>query len=803
MFTPYNIMLDFLVLTRFWLKPLTKIVAVAFVIALTACGGDSGGGDDDDNKASFSIVYPTAETLLTNENNQSFVVRSDSVINSNSFKAEINEVEANSLFTLNGNTASADFFQVKGLLQDGNNRFIVSINEQELSVNFTADIVSGELIITAVRGDAEQGFLISGVTRKPGLESVIINGIEANVNGKSFSSALSTEGPFNFVANYANQTQSVQMIANPQYIIEEQSAFQLNNAAFDVLTPMLSELVNAAISDSLQVPIEGRDICQIFKDASIYSYCKLSIEDFGVLNGVPSIDDGNITDLIPRIRFGFNPTPSAGYQTEFIAELGINWVRARVDYFRDGQAGQVEVFLPLLDDSTIGLQLAGLFNGTYPQSIHLALVENDTVDVELFAAAGSGEGITFNCFDGQSTTCPVVSINALFGLEFPNPDGSDSTVPFNQFLELEFEKTLDEPSVETGSGELISFREAFNENATFESLQVISTIEDMNLQPIEINQLIQPANLATAVDGEAANHGVFLGFSGANYAAIPEDSNATLAQSLGFRFDVASPQWAGRLNNNENSISVALTKNMLNQALLTLFKTEQINTLSVDEILVPILGINVSLSADIALKTVPYINLSRNNLMKFNAQEATVSLRYQGGVDVILTPGAELFVTTLDLSGDLYLSTESGKPKISIPSDGVAISIIDVEIKAAGNELGLSEPLIKGLLVAELPAIIAATLGEVGTALIPSLGSFNIDVENFITQSNDETKQTIRGLLPKIYSLSLSTDGIVVDPLQIIFSGELEETTDSANSLFSIRFCSSNSDINDSAKCPN
>ncbi|MCY4044576.1 MAG: hypothetical protein OXE99_05820, partial [Cellvibrionales bacterium] len=247
--------------------------------------------------------------------------------------------------------------------------------------------------------------------------------------------------------------------------------------------------------------------------------------------------------------------------------------------------------------------------------------------------------------------------------------------------------------------------------------------------------------------------------------------------------------------NHADGLSIALSENFLNQALMVSYQSGEFINKEEPALDLSQYGLDKNLTkATVDAQAQPFLKLLPNNQVMLYVDNVYIELSYNNSTAIW---------GHIDVEMLLEISAKGNKPALNPVEDGVYIGNIsainssdelkelitayELLEKLRGNEVDIDEKII---LVQVLPAEIEKMVGELGDELFNQLDTINVQVDVGDLVTGDLSSILTQ---PKTFQLVLSGDGVVVDADQtgIILKGELLEKSAQNDefSLLDITFC--------------
>ncbi len=796
------------------------LLTLSTSLLLTACGGGGGGSDGGPQSgpsAKMFIEYPSEGAAITLENNAAFRLSNDANT-CDGLWVELNGSNVSSLFQQyceNGDVG-VPFFKVKGFLNQGGNELRASVAFSDTPLRkFTANTADGQAFITTVSNITNSGLLpvsgdyvqASGFTRKSGLSSIKLNNVSGTVQGLEFSvdptlpamtgQANDQQADFSLVASYGGKNYDTTYAVNGRQF-DTLAGLQLNNKAFDAVSPWLGQVLGAFISENLQ-EIEvapSADSCQALPANMrvANAVCGLSLLGIGeeVMPGEP---------LIPNVelRIEVDETPNfidaeSGFELRVVALLGgykidleipvqqadspdtLGSVSSRLTFANNDEL-RIRLLVEKLEDGAIGLRFADGADGiefalsAFPEASGGTCTEVvDTTFCDDYSQSAVDNSIRARLSQAEAREQIVGPVSDILDGVTCVTEGTVST------------PLLGAPLCEAGY-EKTTLRTVVEETFMFETAQVATILQggagkdcQLDSEMVCMTQNLLPGQASTVVDTtpdaqDVFNHGGFISLGGGakvtSTTGVAADSIKPALGSL-MNTDALAFALASRLT-NDSAIALALSENMLNQGMMVSYqagafsaKNQQITFENVEvEVPVVLLGIttyfdvifDLTVLMDVNFNSVPQLNLdnARNGIW-LKTPQITLDVSYQSiefatGTDqAVIDFGQGLFVegeplanAVIDLEALLSLSVNNeGQPTLNVNSDFMSFSVVKVAVEdKVKNDLGVSAQAIENELNKTIPSLITSQVDDIDEAVLPSLGALEFDIENLLTDDSD------------------------------------------------------------------
>ncbi len=838
-----------------WIKGSAFSSVVLATTFLTACGGGGGGSDSGGGtKPTVEIIYPTSSDTITNESTDEFEIKISNAADCSGIFVKLNDINVEKEFTCGDGIATATISSLKGLLNEGSNNTIrASVNNSNTDEkNFSASIVSGDIIITAASQNVvtkpgeETPF--NFLTRKEAWDSLTVNGASLDkyplkyslltpvLNANDDTSELDdSNGDFTVTATYSDSSadSTVNLAANGR-TLKTLNALQINNQAFTAMTPWLGEILAASLGeDGILLDSNNQDVCALILGQNSGKFCDLYVLSLGNYKGEENDYDWSNPEkstFEPDVDIAFVAKDSVD-EGAINLKISASFEKALVKIvFKDSadgdKVGIIKAFLSL-SSGKIGMNLLGDKEAKFGESsdapkedfvLRFREAKKGNID---FIVAGENEdpnsslsfSRVYDCSaESDSIFCDEGKATAVGEKVKTSLVGNIST-PVKEKLE----ETLAKEYAVVKDGKFVRNTTLKKEISKFARIEVKTEKnfeeKSVNGSSIKQEQRTIPDRLMARDGGNESNHGVLLSFGGRSLVST-EGNYPAGKSALGSVLSSNAPDFSGGLG-NDKGVKLSVTQNQLNQSFFATYQTGQITFDPIEtDVDVPIIG-NVKLLVNAELASLPRISLSVPNNLKLNAPYVLLKLSNKervvnelGGLNI--PPNTELAVVVIDLSalftvGEkdnlLDVALVDGGFEYSIPSDGITLHS-ELEKLSIANEVKTK---IMNSLVDMVPVEMPKAIDSAIKKLLPSISNqaFYFDVKDLLSSSSQTVKENIIKQLPKTYQLALSAGGIVVDNTAINISGDFTEKVGSDNSLLSVTFCSSEAADESAAKCPN
>ena len=857
------------------------VLATTFLAACGGGGGGSGSGSTPSQ--TVEIIYPTSDLKITNENKQDFTIDVSSCTGlsvrvGNELKVN-NDVFITSAFSCNGGVATAPFNKVKGYLsEDTTNTLKASVDEsQQTQVLFSAVFAPADIIITSVGNTVKNVIpketnyvILEGVTRKSGLSSVIDNvgPLAGDSNGgttftlKGTLNAPETGGDtspdYSFLAAYDSAAEVTENYAANGRQFNTLAGIQINNTIYTSdMKALLGRVVGAILNNNLDkanVPPTNEICSQLFKGAVGDSdMCGLKVTD--LLDA-----DGELNPSIPpEIEIKGVTTSENGFEVAVRIPMGDFTIKTEFPIY--GQGDEVNPYRTYKSDLTFSSGAAvnlTFFVEKYDWKVEKKDSAIKVIGIKLPKLPCQVDGEEKDCSDpdaieikgrvsstknkvcsegGKVCDMPenfeekikVLSLESMLGGRIALQRQILDTAETGKLtLRKSIESSYVDYSVKTMIGKLKG-----NDSDVCEKITTETSAEDPagNTGDVVCQALTVSGNVVTTAkndDDESSNHGGFISFGGGTDLTLIEAQNNSVESykpidirpMIGSLMNIKQASFAenNKLSNKSGAV-IALSENMLNQALMAAYQTSSFDKATVTtrgkdengkalEGIEIVEGVKKHLKATVSFDGMPTLVLDKAiNGIKLKTPQINVVINYDDqDYDVLylglkigtIKNGEKLISATIDVETALPLSAVGGLPSVATGSSQADIYVAHAVVEHEILKKGVGPAQASALLYSALPSLLASNIESSVKELLANQmrdpAPYNVEQHLTNTADNLEHEELLRGELPQTYTLVLpASGGINVDDesRSIHFSGNIIKTADAdAKSLYTIKFYS-------------
>ena len=780
------------------------LLTLSTSLLLTACGGGGGGGSTPSNTIDLT---PSDNTVQLGGRGEFPTISASSC---DGYWVELNGAVVTDYFQCADGQITpipSKYEQLEKQFKDGENTLKASVSGSTTpAITFYASIAPYDIVISSAGHLLDLGDTgaFTFATRKAiGWSSLAIDAKDTSYSLNAAKKASDdimislrpdggsdTLGDYSLSAQYSdNETYTVELAANGRSL-NTLNAFQLNNDAFNTLTPWIGELVSAYLVDGASLTEADSSYCMMVGSTDTLVYNGFNESDQthpGCKLTVKNLDHGMTEGVAPKITVAFDGVGVNADEAHLNLAISFESAELEVEDVRSG------------DKVTANIVFAsGIPDGQEEEketSIELNLVVKQTLD--------------------QAFVLRYASVTPFEVYTYPEQQGSSIV---SSTLSAVEEAVIELPQLFFGGGAEIekALVKALNDGVTV-PLSNIFEFQEGALDPVVANNIRETQSITNdrvVAVGNAGNHGALLSFGG-NVLLERIDANVGQA-ALGFPLSKDLPSFISGGIPSTGGVSLGVSQNMVNQLLFATFqKGVSVDPLSID--FENILGNpKVEMEFDFTFDSLPTIELSQADdgaWLKIPNIKITGTNRLDETFTAILvtdtlTAGQQLFEIYIDIKALLKIKGSNNQLTFEVDESNFEFSIVTGSTRITTNQLQNLRSLAGG--DAELISIIETALKEVVPANVPQiindfaddqLGGLvgqheTINIECMIKDSSPELQAAVRDTVTpaKVYQLDFSNDGIVVDNTAVAINGDLEEVVSGpADGLFSLTIMSDDS----------
>ena len=831
-----------------WIKGSAFSSVVLATTFLVACGGGDGGSGSGGGVTTALAVTSPEESAIVTLSSEDFTINAT---NCTGLKVFLNNIDVTAPFSSScvDGKASAAVSALSTYLVDGSNTLRASIaGSGTPERKFTGDIVSGDIVFTTVSNSTTPNTLpvsgddvsVNGVTRKEGLTSLKIrdpdnNEIPFSVKGKaiinsafkvpsiddlSVETRKDTTPDFSVVAQYSTKIEPVTtsyFINGRQF--ETLGGVQINNTAFTKITPILGQMLSVLVKDNLKnlKSVTPSDkTCMLFPDSmkigNDNQKCGVKVINIGRL-----VEDKLNADIELTLSIDGSPSDVNTIALKGVMNLNNFKVDIEIPVTKNGvDLGKVATRLTLDKNAHIAVRLFAKKNKDGSASLNFSSVNPVEFVAEFESAVGSsclppveGEGSLCSNFKedevDKSISAKLDEVkkqvsDLIEGFPLtPFSEGDSKTYGDLLAEKAKFKPTIAIRKVNESEGE-----------CTYSSDEGLTAGANL----ICLGQTIKPGVLKTAKDtGDVLNHGGLIALSGGAEVVSDAGAQGLIKSALGTVMNINPVGFiANEKLSNGYDISVALTENMLNQALMATYQSGKlkINDIKNKEIKVSALVATVNVVTKV--NSVPSLSLSNTDTglwINIPQVEVSVTMAKDFTIPIFGTIKKDeiLATATIDLKALMSLLPDGKKlPTLKVDADRITAMVVEADVKSTiAERAGFNDQALKIYLQESVASLMSSELDSLGAGLIPQLANIPVDVEGFLTQEKEgEGKNpnytNLREDLPKTFKLDLKAIDVDNKETAVHLNGNLKDDDSSTDSLFSITFCSSSKFASDKSR---